>query len=112
MLAVAAGITAAIAFLLYAAMGAVAARSAILGGLTFILPNLLFVGYVFRQAAARSPVAALRGLYVGEAAKLLATVILFAACFALVKPLNAGILFVTYVILMIVNLAGNAYLMD
>lgn len=112
MLAVETGITAAIAFLVFAAMGAVAARSALLGGLIFVLPNALFIGYAFRPAQAQSALGALRGLYTGEAVKLFATALLFAAGFALVKPLSVGVLFVTYVTLLIVNLAGNAYLMD
>ena len=103
------GITAAIAILVFAAMGTFAARSVVLGGLTFILPNAMFIAFALRPGQA---LGALRGLYVGEALKLFATALLFAAGFALVKPLSVAVLFVTYVTLLIVNLAGNAYLMD
>ncbi|MGH8246923.1 MAG: ATP synthase subunit I [Gammaproteobacteria bacterium] len=111
MLAVEVGITAAIALLLFASMGAVAARSAALGGLIFVVPNALFVAYAFRRQGMPSAMAAVRGLYVGETLKLSATAFLFAAGFMLVKPLNVGILFVTYLTLLLVNLAGNAYLL-
>jgi len=111
MLAVEVGITTAIAFLLFASMGAVAARSAVLGGLIFVMPNALFVAYAFRRTALPSAMTAVRGLYVGEVLKLFATAVLFAAGFMLVKPLNVGVLFVTYLALLVVNLAGNAYLL-
>lgn len=111
MLAVETAITAAIAFLLYATMGVVAARSAVLGGLIFIVPQWLFVACALRRGSAESPGQAVRGLYVGEALKLVSTVVLFAAGFMLVKPLLVGAVLLTYLALLGVNLAGNAYLM-
>lgn len=110
MLAVETGITAAIALLFHVFMGIVATRSAVLGGLTFIVPNALFVALAFRPAPADSAVAALRGLYAGEAAKLTTTAVMFAAGFMLVEPLHVGALFATYVTLLVANLAGNWYL--
>ena len=111
MLAVEVGLAAAIALLLFLTLGLVAARSAVLGALIFVVPNALFVGYVFRAGGGDSAGSAVRGLYVGEALKLLATALLFAAGFILVEPLNVPVLFGTYVALLMVNLFGNAYLM-
>ncbi len=111
MLAAEVGLAAAIALLLFPILGMVAARSAVLGALIFVLPQALFVGHVFRAGNGVSAGLAVRGLYVGEALKLIATVILFAAGFMLVRPLNVGALFGTYLTLLLVNLFGNAYLM-
>ena len=111
MLAAEIGLAAAIALLLFPMLGLVAARSAVLGALIFVVPQALFVGYVFRAGNSVTAGSAVRGLYVGEAMKLIATVILFAAGFMLVKPLNVGALFGTYVTLLLVNLFGNAYFM-
>lgn len=83
----------------------------LLGGLTFILPNALFVRYTFRQSAAVSAPIALRWLFVGEAIKLATTLLMFAACFLWVKPLSPGIFFGAYIGMVVINMAGNAYLM-
>lgn len=111
MLALATGATAAMALLWYFSMGIVAARSAVLGGLIFVVPNALFVLLAFRRTTGDAANAALRGLYAGEAAKLLLTAVMFAAGFMLVRPLEVAALFVTYLALLVLNLAGNAYLM-
>jgi ATP synthase protein I len=109
MLAAAVVFTTVSALLLYAFMGVNAARSAALGGLVFVVPQALFVRFVFGPSALASPAGAVRGLYIGEALKLFATVALFAAGFLMVKPLNIAVLFITYLALLVVNLAGNAY---
>ena len=98
------------ALLLAASVGDVAFRSAALGGMIFILPNALFATYAFRRSADESPAAALRWLYAGEALKLISTALLFAVCFMALGPVNAGILFGTYAVLWMVNVAGLAYL--
>lgn len=110
MLAVEAGLIAIFALLLFVIIDATTARSSFMGGLTFVLPNALFTGYVFRQSAADSAHKAVRWLYVGEGIKLLSTVIMFAACFMWIRPLHAGFFFVTYGLLLVINMAGNAYL--
>jgi len=111
MLAAEVGLAAAIALLLFPMLGLVAARSAVLGAMIFIMPQALFVGYVFRAGDGVTAGSAVRGIYVGEAMKLIATLILFAAGFMLVRPLNVGALFGTYLTLLMVNLFGNAYFM-
>lgn len=54
-----------------------AGYSALFGGFTFLLPNLIFVLLAFAHAGARQTKKVLRGFYAGEAIKLLLTVVLF-----------------------------------
>lgn len=51
--------------------------SALAGGITFLLPNFIFVLMTFAYAGASKSNLVLRGFYAGEAIKLLITVILF-----------------------------------
>ena len=51
--------------------------SALAGGVTFLLPNLIFVLMAFAYAGARQTKKVLRGFYAGEAIKLFLTVLLF-----------------------------------
>lgn len=110
MLAAEVGLAAVIALLMIPTLGLVAARSAVLGGLIFVVPNALFALCAFRDGASRTPAAAMRAVYTGEAVKLLATLILFAACFMLVKPLHIGALLGVFGLLVVVHAAGFAYL--
>ena len=50
--------------------------SALAGGSTFLLPNIIFVGMTFAHAGARQTKLVLRGFYAGEAIKFFLTVIL------------------------------------
>jgi ATP synthase protein I len=50
--------------------------SALAGGITFLLPNLIFVLLTFAHEGARQTKLVLRGFYAGEAIKLFFTVIL------------------------------------
>jgi len=99
-------ITIVIALLLYALFDDVPAYSALLGGLACVLPNAFFVGYALRGSGQQSPLIVVRWFYVGEAVKLIMTCLIFAACFVLVKPLHVISLFVTYLVMMMINLAG------
>ena len=53
-----------------------AGYSALFGGITFLLPNLIFVLLAFAHAGARQAKKVLRGFYAGEAIKLFLTVLL------------------------------------
>lgn len=99
-------ITILIALSIFILFTTVAAYSVILGGLAYILPNAYFVRFAFRGSGQQTPHTILRWFYVGEAGKLVLTGVIFALCFALVKPLNVIALFVTYILMIIVNLAG------
>ena len=104
-------ITALIALLFLAIADVVTAWSALLGGLAYILPNILFVRFVFRHSAAESPQRAVSGLFIGEAVKLMSTAVLFALCFILVKPLSVVGLFSTFIMMVFINLVGIARIM-
>jgi ATP synthase protein I len=103
-------ITASIALLLYLGVDAVTAYSVILGGTVFIVPNGLFVGIVFWQTSSETAKQAISQIYIGEAVKILATIILFAACFILVRPISALAILGTYVLMMLINLIGLSLL--
>ncbi len=109
-LAVEASITIVLAFLLLMSVDAVIAYSVALGGLAFVIPNTFFARYVFRYSAAESLSLAIRWFYIGEAVKIIMTVLIFAACFIWVKPLNVIALFATFLIMMLVNAIGLALL--
>lgn len=99
-------ITILIALPIFILFTTVAAYSVLLGGLAYILPNAYFVRFAFRGSGQQTPHAILRWFYIGEAGKLVLTGVIFAVCFALVKPLNVIAIFVTYILMIIVNLAG------
>jgi len=101
-------LTIVIASLLFAYIGSESAYSALLGGLAYILPNVWFVRLAFRDSGRSTPQLILSRFYLGETGKLVLTGIVFALCFLLVKPLHVGALFLTYIMMIIVNLAGLA----
>lgn len=99
-------ITILIALLIYILFSKITAYSVLLGGLAYILPNAYFVRFAFRGSGQQSPHTILRWFYIGEAGKLVLTGVIFAICFALIKPLNVIALFLTYILMMVVNLVG------
>jgi len=101
-------ITIAIAISLLGLFSKVPAYSALLGGLAYILPNVYFFRCVLRDTAGKSPEMMVRWFYMGEAGKLFLTGLIFAVYFILIDPLNVASLFATFVVVMIVNLAGLA----
>lgn len=111
MLAMEAGITGVLMVLLYIAVNIETAYSAALGGVAYIVPNAYFVKYAFRHSAAESADLAVRWFYVGEAVKVLATVLIFIACFVYIRQLNMAALFLTYILMWILNLRGIFVLM-
>jgi ATP synthase protein I len=89
------------------------AYSVILGGLAFIVPNVLFVSFSLRKSAADSSgKSTLAWFFAGEALKIVATVTIFAVCILLISPLNIGLMFVSYGFILLMNLAGLAILMN
>ncbi|NNE36937.1 MAG: hypothetical protein HKN08_01430, partial [Gammaproteobacteria bacterium] len=88
------------------------AVSVLLGGFAFIVPNAYFEKYVFKFNPEESPGMALRGFYVGEVIKIIATVLIFIFGFVLVKEINIAVLILTYVILLIINLWGFSSMMS
>ena len=103
-------ITVVIALLSYIYSGLVSAYSVLLGGAVYILPNIYFIICVFRDMDQENPFAIARLFYYGETMKLLLTVVIFALCFVLVKPLHVVSLFATYILIRTVNMSGLASL--
>lgn len=95
-----------VALLLLFYSGVASAWSALMGGLIYILPNAYFTRSAFRGNERESPRNIVRWFYIGEAGKLVLTAVLFALCFVLVGSLHVKVLFMTYILMIIVNLAG------
>jgi ATP synthase protein I len=91
------------------------ACSVVLGGLAFILPNVIFVWFSLRTpVAGSSGNNTLAWFFVGEAIKIVSTIVIFAASILLVGPIapfNIGMMFVSYGFVLLMNLAGLAILM-
>ena len=66
-----------IALVLTVFFSAKSGYSGLAGGITFVLPNTIFVLMTFAYAGASKSKLIIRGFYVGEAIKLILTVILF-----------------------------------
>lgn len=100
--------TVVITLLLLIYTGMAQAGSALLGGLTFILPQAFFVKFAFRESDQRAPGRILYWLYAGEAGKLVLAGVMFALCFTLVKSLDAVVFFAIFIGMILINLAGLA----
>ena len=104
-------VTIALTLLLFVILGKIPAYSAFLGGLAYIVPNAYFVACAFRDMGqASSPEATVRWFYISEVGKLVLTGLIFALCFVLVEPLHVISLFVTYIMMMMINLTGLSLL--
>lgn len=99
-------ITAAIALVLLMSIGRVAAYSAVLGGIACLLPNLLFARFAFRYSAADSVALVMRWFYIGEAIKIIVTILIFALSLLWIKDVNVAAMFITYVIALMLNIHG------
>jgi ATP synthase protein I len=89
-------ITAVAAAICFAVWGVVAGVSALAGGGISVLSSAALALIGFASPAGSNPERVARAFYVGEAAKLLVTVVLFVAVFLLVKVSFAA-LFGTYI---------------
>lgn len=88
------------------------AYSVILGGVAFIFPNAIFAWFSLRSpTAGSSGNKTLAWFFVGEAIKIVSTIIVFAAAIIMVAEINIGLMFVSYGLVLFINLAGLAVLM-
>lgn len=83
--------------------GSVEAYSALVGGLISIGPNWYFARWAFKYSGARAAGLVAGSFYRGEAGKFVFTVVLFAAVFAWLRPLNVMVLFLAYIFMMALN---------
>ena len=97
------GLTLAMAIAGYLMAGLVMAYSALLGGLTYTLPNALFTQQVFRYRPARAIGSIVKAFYRGEVVKLVLTALCFAAVFKWADPLDARMFFITFILVLLTN---------
>ena len=105
-IAVQIGLGAALAAVLWSALGNIAGYSALLGCLTSVLPNgflALRLAVPRRDPGAKSLI---RAAYIGEIGKLALTVLLFSIVFVTVRPLAAAPFFAGFVVTAMVPLLG------
>ena len=88
------------------------AYSVILGGLAFIVPNAIFVRFSLGTSGANSGKNMLAWFYVGEAIKIVTTILIFAVSLILIKPISIGLMFVSYGVILLMNLIGLAIYMN
>ena len=99
------GVTVIAALVAWWSAGAIAAKSAMLGGAIAVIPSAVYGVLVMGQKFG-PPRALLSGHYLGEFSKLLLTLLLFGAAFAWVKELSALPLFAAYVLTLAVYWAA------
>ncbi|HEY8521026.1 MAG TPA: ATP synthase subunit I [Gammaproteobacteria bacterium] len=82
------GVTVGLALLLKLGQGDVVARSALIGGMTAVIPNGFLAARLLAPRAAANARALMRAAWLGEIGKLLLTALLFGAAFALIRPIS------------------------
>ena len=100
------GLSMVVAVLFWGLNGHVSGYSALLGGLTCVLPNAFLA---LRLTAPRRDTGAgalVRAAYIGELGKLALTIIMFIMVFTLVRPLAAGALFAGFIAGQLATFAG------
>lgn len=83
-----------------------AAKSALLGGLTCAVPNAYFIWKAFKYSGARSAVQVVQSFYQGEAWKFVLTALCFVVIFQRVEPLNVLALFAGFITVQLGHLAS------
>mgnify|MGYP003656385910 FL=1 len=83
--------------------GGVAAYSALLGGLVFIIPQLYFGIKAFMFSGARVIDKIVVNFYKGESSKIIIIVIGFALIFTFIRPIDFFALYSSFITLLIVN---------
>jgi ATP synthase protein I len=101
-----AGLTAVLAALFWGFDGFVSGYSALLGGLTAIIPNGFLAARLMLPRRDPGAGALLRAAYLGELGKLVLTALMFGVVFALVRPLAAAALFAGFIAAQLATFAG------
>ena len=100
------GLTAALAVMFWGLDDVVSGYSALLGGLTAIVPNGFLAARLMLPRRDPGAGALLRAAYLGELGKLVLTALMFGVVFALVRPLAAGALFAGFIAAQLATFAG------
>ena len=77
--------------------------NALVGGLSIVLPNVLFTALAFRHAGARNAQNIVRSFYLGEALKIFLTAGLLICVFIWVEPIVPAALFGALVTMQVAN---------
>ncbi len=85
----------------------VVAYSIFAGGLVAIVPQAYFAALAFRWRGARSSAAIVRSGYAGEVGKFALSAAGFAVVFAVVRPINAPAVFVSYLAMVLIQITGS-----
>ena len=83
--------------------------SVILGGFAYILPNGMFAKFSLKKSATNSS-SILVWFYLGEAIKVIATIVIFALSFLFIETLNIGLVILSYSVILLGNLIGLSIL--
>jgi len=89
----------------------VMAKSALIGGLVYLIPQGWFAYRAFRFQGARAAPLVVKNFYRGEAGKFLLTTIAFVASFSLVRPMNVLVFFSAFAALNLINVLIVARMM-
>ena len=100
------GLSVVIGALFWGFSGTISAYSAVLGGLTCVLPNAFLALRLVVPRSDPGAGALIRAAYVGEVGKLALTVIMFTLVFTLVTPLTAGALFTGFIAAQLATFVG------
>jgi len=92
--------------LFWGVSGNVAGFSALLGGLTCVIPNAFLALRLAVPRREPGPGALVRAAYIGELGKLALTVLMFSTVFTLVRPLAAGPLFAGFIAAQLLTFTG------
>jgi ATP synthase protein I len=86
-----------VAAVFWAWMGATAGMSALLGGVAVVVPNGFLAARLLWPSRDESMTTIMRSAWIGEIGKLLLTVLLFAAIFGAVRPLDPVAVFCGFI---------------
>lgn len=100
------GLTVLLAALFWGTGGATSGYSALLGGLTCVIPNAFLAMRLSVPRRDPGPGALVRAAYIGELGKLALTVLMFTVVFTLVRPLEAWPLFAGFIAAQLMTLGG------
>ena len=100
------GLTVVLAVLFWGFEGSVSGYSAMLGGLTCVIPNAFLALRLVVPRGDPGAGALVRAAYVGELGKLALTVLMFTTVFTLVRPFAAMPLFVGFIAAQLVTFSG------
>jgi ATP synthase protein I len=95
-----------LAMLFWGIGGRIAGYSALLGGLTCVIPNAFLALRLVAPRRDAGPRGLVRAAYIGEIGKIALTVLMFSLVFTLVRPLAVGALFTGFIAATLVTFSG------